>query len=244
MPSTEFSQIHSPWTPERHSAEHRVESASIDPSHVLEDLFGESAAGDACDAITLEPRAALPASWPDQYRFAVIRRGYVIRQRSDARGHTTAIDSVGPGGCFPLAHNADGGVSASGGYAVSRALVALCDEQTVANALQHGGATALQIHELESETIVRMERLADARGRSGTAGKVAALLCVLADTLQPGAGKGHSIPGAFLQRDLAGLLSIRHESVCRALREFSGRGLVERVSDALLLKDRPALEAV
>ena len=218
MPSTEFSQIHSPWTPERHSAEHRVEG-TIDPGHVLEDLFGDSAAGDASDAIALEPRAALPASWPAQYRFAVVRRGYVIRQRSDARGHTTAIDAVGPGGCFPLERSvADASPSASGGYAVSRALVALCDDQTVTNALQSGGPTALQIHELESETILRMERLADARGRSGTAGKVAALLCVLADTLQFGPGPGHSIPVAFLQRDLAGLLSIRHESVCRALR--------------------------
>jgi CRP-like cAMP-binding protein len=243
MPSTEFSQIHAPWTPERHSAEHRVES-TIDPGHVLEDLFGDAAAGDACDAIALEPRAALPASWPAQYRFAVVRRGYVIRQRSDARGHTTAIDAVGPGGCFPLERSAESAPPASGGYAVSRTLVALCDEQTVATALQSGGATALQIHELESETIVRMERLADARGRSGTAGKVAALLCVLADTLQFGPGPGHSIPGAFLQRDLAGLLSIRHESVCRALREFSGRDLVERTSDALILKDRAALEAV
>ena len=186
----------------------------------------------------------MPANWPEQYRFAVVRRGYVIRQRSDARGHTTAIDAVGPGGCFPLDRSAEGRVGASGGYAVSRVLIALCDEQTVTNALQHGGATALQIHELESETIMRMERLADARGRSGTAGKVAALLCVLADTLLPGPAPGHSIPGAFLQRDLAGLLSIRHESVCRALRDFSGRGLVERVSDALLLKDRAALEAV
>jgi CRP-like cAMP-binding protein len=242
MPSTEFSQAHSPWTPERPSAEHRVDS--IDPGHVLEDLFGDAAAGEACDAITLEPRSALPASWPAQYRFAVVRRGYVIRQRSDARGHTTAIDAVGPGGCFPLERGVEAHPSASGGYAVSRAVVALCDDQTVAHALQHGGPTALQIHELESETIMRMERLADARGRSGTAGKVAALLCVLADTLQPGAGPGHSIPGAFLQRDLAGLLSIRHESVCRALREFSSKDLVERTADALIIKNRAALEAV
>ena len=241
MPSTEFSHAPSSWNQERNSAEHSVIPLA-DPANVLEDLFGDSALADSCDSLALAARAPLPPSWPSQYRFAIVRRGYLIRQRSDARGHSTAVDAVGPGGCFPLDNHGSEGTA---GYAVSRALVSLCDEPSVSNALQHGGQTALQIHQLDAQAIARMERLADARGRSGTAGKVAALLCVLSDTLeQPGITDGTRIPGEFLQRDLAGLLSIRHESVCRALRDFTGRGWIIKTEDALVLKDRAALAAV
>jgi hypothetical protein len=243
MPSTEYSHAHGPssWNRENHSGEHNMVPLA-DAANVLEDLFGDSELADACESLALAARAPLPPNWAQQYRFAIVRRGYLIRQRSDASGHTTAVDAVGPGGCFPLDVRAAEG---SAGYAVTRALVSLCDEPSVANALQHGGQTALQIHQLDAQAIARMERLADARGRSGTAGKVAALLCVLADTLeQPGVGDGTRIPGEFLQRDLAGLLSIRHESVCRALRDFTGRGWIIKTDDALMLKDRAALAAV
>lgn len=245
MTSTEFSHVPSPssaWDRDRSTSETRV-PAAVDPGHVLAELFDETAAGTACEALSLAARAPLPATAQAHYRFAVVRSGYLIRQRCAVRGHATAIDAVGPGGCFPLESNTAGGPQPASGYAVTAVSLALCDEETLAGALRHGGSTALEIEALQSETIARMERLADARGRSGTAGKVAALLCALADTLEP-SGQRSSIPGAFLQRDLAGLLSIRHESVCRTLRDFSTRGWTERTPEALVLKDRAALEAV
>jgi CRP-like cAMP-binding protein len=241
--STEYTHIEAPsfWNREHHSGEHSVVPLA-DVANVLEDLFGSSALADARQSVALAARAPLPTTWPSQYRFAIVRRGHLIRQRTNASGHTTAVDAVGPGGCFPLdAQAAEGGA----GYVVTRALVSLVDESSVTEALQQGGQTALQIHQLNAQTVARMERLIDARGRSGSAGKVAALLCVLADTLeQPGTGDGNRIPGEFLQRDLAGLLSIRHESVCRALRAFTGRGWITKTDDALVLKDRAALAAV
>jgi hypothetical protein len=86
-----------------------------------------------------------------------------------------------------------------------------------------------------------MERLADARARPGAAAKIAALLCALSDTLRPGSSR---IPAEFLQRDLAGLVSIRHESVCRVLRDFARHGLISKDGDGIMLLDRPQLQAV
>jgi DNA-binding MarR family transcriptional regulator len=85
-----------------------------------------------------------------------------------------------------------------------------------------------------------MERLAEARGRASAAAKVGALLCTLAQTLRPGQDDGR-VPSEFLQRDLAGLLSIRHESVCRVMRDFIKRGLIERADRAIVLKDMQQL---
>ena len=213
--------------------------------NVLPDLLGESASGCGFDSLAVEPRATMPASWLSKYTFAIVRRGYVIRQRTDASGRTTSVDAVGPGCCFPLDRSAaEGGDSGVSGYAVTRALLCLCDEPTFHRSLTAGGPTALQVHELDREAIARMERLADARGRSGTASKVAALLCTLADTLRPAQPRDSRIPGEFLQRDLANLLSIRHESVCRVLRELTDQGLVSKAPDSLVLTDRKGLEAL
>jgi CRP-like cAMP-binding protein len=209
--------------------------------NVLEGLLGDSASESAFDSLAVEARSALPATWLARYGFAVVRRGYLIRQRADPAGRATAVDAVGPGGCFPLDRAlVDGGARVLG-YAVTRSMVCLCDGETLERGLLEGGPTALQVHQLQSEVITRMERLADARARPGAAAKIAALLCALADTLRPGSSR---IPAEFLQRDLAGLVSIRHESVCRVLREFGRHGMITKDSDGIVLADRAQLQAV
>jgi CRP-like cAMP-binding protein len=217
-------------------------SADGPESHVLAGLLNEGEGESAFDSLAVEARSALPATWLSRYAFAVVRRGYLIRQRADPSGRATAVDAIGPGCCFPLdrALAAYGGARVLG-YAVTRSAVCLCDGDTLERGLSEGGATAVQIFQLQSEAIARMERLADARARPGAAAKIAALLCALADTLRPGSSR---IPAEFLQRDLAGLVSIRHESVCRVLREFSRHGLISKDSDGILLADRAQLQAV
>lgn len=211
-------------------------------SNVLEGLLGDSGSESAFDSLAVEARSALPATWLSRYSFAVVRRGYLIRQRADPAGRATAVDAVGPGACFPLDRTlATYGGARVLGYAVTRSLVCLCDNETLERGLTDGGTTALQTFQLQSEAIARMERLADARARPGAAAKIAALLCALADTLRPGSGR---IPAEFLQRDLAGLVSIRHESVCRVLRDFSRHGLIAKDSDGIVLADRAQLQAV
>lgn len=243
MTSTAFS--HSPmsshWLRDRPTAEQRIPPA-VDSGHVLAELFDESATGNSCEAFVLAARAPLPVAALAPYRFAVVRSGYLVRQRSTPSGRVTAIDAVGPGGCFSLSNGSASNQQAAG-YAITTVSLSLCDDEALSDALRHGGQTALDIEALQADALNRLERLAEARGRSGTAGKVAALLCALADTLEPHTQRT-SIPGAFLQRDLAGLLSIRHESVCRTLRDFSSRGWTERTADALVIKDRAALEPV
>ncbi|MFI5309175.1 MAG: hypothetical protein ACHQ53_17595, partial [Polyangiales bacterium] len=64
---------------------------------VLEGLLGESAEACGFDSLAIEPRSPLPPAWLSRYSFAMVRRGYLIRQRTDAAGRTTAIDAVGPG---------------------------------------------------------------------------------------------------------------------------------------------------
>lgn len=222
-------------------AEHCVGCPAI-ARNVLEGLLGQSASACGFDSKPLEPRDSLPAAWLSRYSFAIVRRGFVIRQRTDAAGRTTAIDAVGPGCCFPIdRHGAD---SAAAGYAVTRALVCLCDEETLHRGLREGGPTAVQVHELDAEAVARMERLADARGRPGAAAKVAALLCTLSDTLRPGQRGESRIPGELLQRDFAALLSIRHESVCRAMRDFQKAGLIAREGGSLVLLGREQLQAL
>jgi CRP-like cAMP-binding protein len=225
---------------------HALGRTSI-PRNVLEGLLVDSPGACGFDSLAVEARSPLPASWLSRYSFAMVRRGYLIRQRTDHAGRTTAIDAVGPGCCFPLEHAfARHGESPISGYAVTRALVCLCDHETLERGLSEGGSTPVQVHKLDGEAIARMERLADARGRPGAASKVAALLCALSDTLRPNAASSEpqTVPGEFLQRDLANLLSIRHESVCRAMREFGKESLITKDSTGIVLLNRERLEAL
>jgi len=213
------------------------------PRTVLEGLLADTPGACGFDSLAVEARSPLPAAWLARYSFAVVRRGYLVRQRTDRAGRITSVDAVGPGCSFPLEPVNDGESKISG-YAVTRALVCLCDQETLEQGIFEGGPTALQVHQLDSAAIIRMEHLADARGRPGAASKVAALLCTLADTLHPGEPSDNSVPGEFLQRDFAGLLSIRHESVCRAMRDFGKNGLITKSGDRILLTDRERLQSL
>jgi CRP-like cAMP-binding protein len=215
---------------------------TADAHDSLESLIGDGAGAFQFESLSIEARESAPALWWNRYSFAVVRRGYLIRLRVGAGGKRTAIDAVGPGCCFPIDRAVVQGRPTAGAYSVTRALLSMCDEETFTRALGAGGTMVLQLNRLEREAFTRMERLADARGRASAASKVGALLCTLADTLQPGQ-EDRRIPAEFLQRDLAALLSIRHESVCRVMRDFSKRGLIERVDRAIVLKDLQQLES-
>lgn len=230
-----------PISPARQEKQHCVGCPAA-ARNVLDGLLGETPEQCGFASLSVELRSVLPASWLSSYSFAIVRRGYLVRQRSDRSGRATSVDAVGPGCGFPLDRSAaTSGETGIAGYAITRALVCLSDEETMQRGLAESGPTALQVHKLDSEAIARIERLADARGRAGTASKVAALLCVLADTLRPANDVPARIPPEFQQRDLAGLLSIRHESVCRAMRVFSKQGLISRDSNGIVLADRPRL---
>jgi CRP-like cAMP-binding protein len=215
---------------------------TADAHDSLESLIGDGAGAVPFESLSIEARESAPAAWWSRYSFAVVRRGYLIRARIAPDGKRTSIDAVGPGCCFPIDRNAMvQGKPAGAAYAVTRALLSMCDEETFTRALGAGGTMVLQLNRLEREAFARMERLADARGRASAASKVGALLCTLADTLRPGQDD-HRIPTEFLQRDLAGLLSIRHESVCRVMRDLTKRGLIERVDRSIVLKDPSQLD--
>jgi CRP-like cAMP-binding protein len=211
---------------------------------VLRDLVVPDAPS-AClfDSHALEARERVPAAWLARHGLAIVRRGYLIRERVDAAGLTAAIDVVGPGCCFPIDTAGDSGRPRIAVYAVTRALVCACSAGAVDGAIEHGGRAARELHALEREALTRMERLAEARARSSPHEKVAALLCAMADTLRPGQ-RAAPIPGDFHQRDLAALLSIRHESVCRALRDLTKRGLIIRGADGIAIADQAKLERV
>jgi DNA-binding IclR family transcriptional regulator len=96
---------------------------------------------------------------------------------------------------------------------------------------------------LYTQTLDRLERIAQARSRPSALARVAALLTALADTLSP-PRRLPCIPAALQQRDLAALLAMRHESVCRAIQDLAREGLVRRDHEGLHLRDRERLEAV
>jgi CRP-like cAMP-binding protein len=175
---------------------------------------------------------------------ALVRRGHLIREHVDASGARNAIDAVGPGSSFPIEGVAAGAEQPrSSVYAVTRALICTCEEQAVHDALEAGGSDALDLYALEREAGRRAERLAGARARGSSPEKVAALLCALADELRPGQAP-QRIPIEFQHRDLAGLLSIRHESVCRILRAFERQELIARDAEGIAITDRDRLERV
>lgn len=134
------------------------------------------------------------------------------------------------------------GDDASAGYAVEDALLCLCPRRRLRAAIDVGAPTAGQIVELHAASLDRVERIVAARARATAAARVAGLLCALADTLSP-PRRLTLIPAALQQRDLAALLSMRHESVCRALAALSKRGAIVRDPEGIRLADRARLEA-
>jgi CRP-like cAMP-binding protein len=208
----------------------------------IQDLVRPGGASCRLVAHSIEPREFLPEIWNGRYAFALVRRGCLVRMRTDSQGRSIAIDVVGPGGAFRLPNDRDSALEGvSSGYAVSRVLLCVSDGTTLRDTLRAGGQSAVDLHECDRIALERMELLADARGRSTALAKVAALLCVLAGSITPLGSERDSIPSGFLQRDLAALVSIRHESVCRALRDLETRGLITQTRDEIRLLDRRAL---
>lgn len=185
-------------------------------------------------------RAALPARWFSTYPFALVRRGVIVRQRVDTQGRVASVDAAGAGTLLPLAEN--GGsrdASAPTGYAATDSLVCLCPADALQATLSRDG-TAIDLVGLQGHALIRVERLADARSRPTVEARVAALLCALGDNLS--ARRREAIPSGMLQRDLAGLIGARHESVCRVLKRFERDELIRRDDDGLHLLDRVRLE--
>lgn len=213
-------------------------------------------------SLAVEAREAVPARWLQTYGFALVRRGLLVRQRSDAQGRLTAVDVVGPGAGFsvPSAARDPKCSVVPAGYAATRALLCLVRGQAMCDHAAVGGVTATDLLELQGEAAERLERFADARSKPGLDARLAALLCCLADTLardcfpstavDPEAleivGRSRAaanlVPPGLLQRDLAALVSARHESVCRVLKSMSRRKLIQSSEAGIRLLDRAALE--
>jgi hypothetical protein len=190
--------------------------------------------------ISVGARQPLPAGWSSGYSLAMVRRGVVIRQRVDANGSATAVDAIGPGGAVPVPDAAETGTSA---YAADDALVCLCQKPALTTAVDAGAPTAGQVVSLHMAALERVERIAEARSRGTALARVAAVLCALADTLSP-PRRLEVIPAALQQRDLAQLLALRHESVCRAFGVLERRQAIRRSPDGTHIVDRAQLEAV
>jgi CRP-like cAMP-binding protein len=184
-------------------------------------------------------REPVPPRWFGAYGLVLVRRGVIVRQRVDADGSATAIDAIGTGCAMPLSEAGDASHAA---YAADDAVLCLYPKQPLRQAIQAGTPTAAQMVTLYAASLDRVERIAQARSSRTALGQVAALLCVLADTLSP-PRRLACVPAALQQRDLASLLAIRHESVCRALQTFTRQGVVSRTEDGIRLLDRARLEA-
>ncbi len=96
------------------------------------------------------------------------------------------------------------------GYAASRVLLCVYPQVSLDGIRAQGGLEDLM--KLASETLERVERIADARGRKAAAERVDALHDTLKDWLGPCGFDD------LLQRDVAALLGMRTETVCRILR--------------------------
>lgn len=213
------------------------------PAHTasaLLSLVGGGKGECAFRCIAVEERDIVPSRWFDEHAIAFVRRGIVVRQRVDAHGRAYAIDAVGPGSLFTLRARTDSPTSSTG-YAATRALACVCPRDVFADALGREDV-ARDYVALQAMAIERVERLAEARSRVDAPSAIASLLVCLVDTLCP--HPIDRIPAGLQQRDLAALVGVRHETVCRALKRFAREGLVEKNPDGLRVVDRDALLAL
>ncbi len=187
--------------------------------------------------VSVEARKPLPQRWFTEFGLALVRRGILVRQRVDPEGAAAAVDAIGPGGAVPLF---DDDSASSSGYAADDALLCLVPRQPLSDAVDAGAPTAAEVVALHRAALDRVERIAQARNRPTAVERLGALLCALADTLSP-PQRLECIPSALQQRDLAALLSMRHESVCRATRILQAQGGIERTDRGIHLKNRALL---
>jgi CRP-like cAMP-binding protein len=187
----------------------------------------------------VKARQPLPARWGDEYGLAIVRRGILVRQRVDSAGRASAIDIAGPGTAIPISALNDNGAT---GSAVDDLLLCVLPRTTLENAIAQGGEEARGIVRAQASMLERVERIAEARSYLSALTKVASLLLAIADTLCPPRPLT-AVPASIQQRDLAALLALRHESVCRSVATLEKSGLVVRNANGLHFSDRTALEA-
>lgn len=205
-------------------------------ARVLEQLVDQPS-GCAFRCLAVAAREPLPLAWRREYGLALVRRGIIVRQRIDAQGRATAIDVAGPGSAIPITDEGDG----TTGYAVDDAMLCLCPSPVLGATVDGGSTGARAVVSAQAAVLTRVERIAEARGRASAASRVAALLVTIADTLSD--RPLTSVPAAIQQRDMASLVALRHESVCRIIAALSRKGVIERTPQGLFIADRPALEA-
>jgi CRP-like cAMP-binding protein len=176
--------------------------------------------GDRCTfrCFHVQARQPIPPRWFGTYGLALVRRGVIVRQRVDADGSATAIDAIGAGCAIPLS---EGGDSSHAGYAADDTLLCLYPRPRMRKAVHEGTSTAAQVVSLYAASLDRVERIAQARSRPTALGRVAALLCALADTLSPP----------------------RRLACVPAAQTFTHQGAVSRTEDGIRLLDRARLEA-
>lgn len=211
---------------------------------MLESLIRQGGTSCAFRNTLLEGRNPIPVRWFQDHLIAFVRRGILVRQRSDANGRVTSVDIAGPGSLLALNEPVSAAsASVPCGYAVGDAIVCLLSRDTFEHALESEHRVARDIVRLQQKAIERMTRIADARGRPTLESRVAALICALADTLSATPHRDR-LPAELQLRDIGALLGIRHESVCRGLRVLTERDYVRRTRAGIRLIDRAALEVV
>ncbi len=208
----------------------------------LQEIVGATKQTCAFVTVTVEARAYVPPGWAEHYAFALVRRGVVVRQRADRAGRVVALDAAGPGCLFAI-EPPHGGESVSCDYAATDLMVCLLPHVAYERALATTDDVARELIALQQDAMRRVERHTQARGAPTVRERVASILCVLADTLSP-PRRRERLPPGLQQRDLARLLGVRHETLCRVLGDLETAGIVRRDPDGLLILDHEALEHV
>jgi CRP-like cAMP-binding protein len=203
-------------------------------------MVRDASSGCLLRCVAIPAYGVLPVRWGRNPEFALVRRGIVVRQRIDAAGGATAVDAVGPGGLLPLRDASERGTAI---YAAADAMLCVCTAKTLNVAVESSTGVARDVIRLQALALDRVERIGDARGRKTAAGRVAALLGALSDTLSPHR-QLDVVPAGLRQRDLGALLALRHESVCRELGRLERSGATARVAEGIRIVDRAKLEAV
>lgn len=207
-------------------------------AQLLEPLV-EKASGCAFRCLSVAARSPLPSRWRGEFGVALIRRGIVMRQRLDAQGHASAVDIAGPGSAILLGAPEDDGAAA---YAVDDTMLCLLPTPTLEGAVDGGGQEARDVMRAHLAMTARIERLAEARSRTTSTARVAGMLVAIAETLSP-MRMLEVVPSAIQQRDIAALVALRHESVCRALHSLTKSGAIERSRQGLRIVNRDILLA-
>lgn len=210
----------------------------------LQEIVGATKHTCAFETVTVEARAYVPPGWGDRYAFGLVRRGVVVRQRADTAGRAIAVDAAGPGCLFaieePVPQSTE---SVPCDYAATDVIACLLPRSAFEHALGSTDNVSRELIQLQQDSMRRVERITQARGASTVRERVASLLCVLADTLSP-PRRRERLPAGLQQRDLARLLGVRHETLCRVLGDLEKEGIVRRDPDGLLILDQRALELV